>query len=430
MYKIGFSSPGCCWVDHISGAFVLLCSQLMNAYFPDAMDLRALSRPSPEPLSPAQLQENAQLCLASCSSIGLQLRSSCTAAAIVQGISTAIADLYLAVILAGELKRSKPATRDILRQWQHYRPQQQLAAADRVEHDYATLLHVLLLGVGSMMESMQHSQQVLSEAPSDSPVLTAEARQHGQQQLQGWTSSLCSSDALESVFQGMLWLLPEHLKPDMSLLNSPQALAEAVMSALHQLGLALPHITADDLVSCNQPVITIVLLWLLDGTAPQWAAAANKALASSSSPGLDHAASSSYVHVPGHVLDDQASLPSSGAISPRGSWPADGILGGQLWANDDAEDDASITREERTLRMWLNSLGCATHCHSLFGQEIRSGWLLLEALDVLRPGSVDWRLASKPPFKRVVAQIKSLENCGLAMKVASETFGLPLVSIR
>lgn len=55
---------------------------------------------------------------------------------------------------------------------------------------------------------------------------------------------------------------------------------------------------------------------------------------------------------------------------------------------------------------------------SLFGAELRSGVLLLEILELLQPGCVDWRLANRPPFVSRTAQLKALENCQLALKIA------------
>jgi hypothetical protein len=44
--------------------------------------------------------------------------------------------------------------------------------------------------------------------------------------------------------------------------------------------------------------------------------------------------------------------------------------------------------------------------------------LLLQLLDLLQPGSIDWRAVNKPPFVSRTAQLKALENCQLALKVA------------
>eukprot|EP00775_Hariotina_reticulata_P003484 gene3484-3754_t len=65
---------------------------------------------------------------------------------------------------------------------------------------------------------------------------------------------------------------------------------------------------------------------------------------------------------------------------------------------------------------------------SLFGAEVRSGVLLLELLDLLQPGCVDWKRANKPPFKGVglAAELQAQENCQLALRIAQEELGLPL----
>lgn len=77
--------------------------------------------------------------------------------------------------------------------------------------------------------------------------------------------------------------------------------------------------------------------------------------------------------------------------------------------DEDQKDEGS--QEERMFRMWMNSLGCSTYCSDLFAEDLRRGWLLLEVLESMVPGSVDWARAFQPPFKQVVHRIKSVENC-------------------
>lgn len=57
---------------------------------------------------------------------------------------------------------------------------------------------------------------------------------------------------------------------------------------------------------------------------------------------------------------------------------------------------------------------------SLYGAEVRSGVLLLELLEHLQPGCVDWKVANKLPFKGVgiSPQLQALENCQLVLRVA------------
>ena len=44
-------------------------------------------------------------------------------------------------------------------------------------------------------------------------------------------------------------------------------------------------------------------------------------------------------------------------------------------------------------------------------------WVLLEVLDKVSPGSVNWKLASKPPIK---LPFRKLENCNQVIKIGKE----------
>ncbi|KAK9944574.1 hypothetical protein M0R45_010135 [Rubus argutus] len=61
-------------------------------------------------------------------------------------------------------------------------------------------------------------------------------------------------------------------------------------------------------------------------------------------------------------------------------------------------DDAIISREERAFRFWINSLGHSTYINNVF-EDLRNGWALLESLDKISPGIVNWKIANKPPIK-------------------------------
>jgi len=90
------------------------------------------------------------------------------------------------------------------------------------------------------------------------------------------------------------------------------------------------------------------------------------------------------------------------------------------------EGDEEQTREERTYRMWLNSLGISTSCSNLF-ENCKDGYMILEALDKLSPGVVSWRRVNKPPIKM---KFKAMENCSNAVDlVQKEPFNINLVGI-
>ncbi|KAE8776140.1 Fimbrin-like protein 2 [Hordeum vulgare] len=81
-----------------------------------------------------------------------------------------------------------------------------------------------------------------------------------------------------------------------------------------------------------------------------------------------------------------------------------------------SQDEVILCREERAFRMWINSLGVATYVNNVF-EDVRTGWVLLEVLDKVSPGSVNWKLATKPPIKM---PFRKLENCNQVIKIGKE----------
>lgn len=79
-------------------------------------------------------------------------------------------------------------------------------------------------------------------------------------------------------------------------------------------------------------------------------------------------------------------------------------------------DDAQTSREERCFRLWINSLGIATYVNNVF-EDVRNGWVLLEVLDKVSPGSVIWKQATKPPIKM---PFRKVENCNQVVKLGKE----------
>ncbi|KAJ1415584.1 CH domain superfamily [Sesbania bispinosa] len=79
-------------------------------------------------------------------------------------------------------------------------------------------------------------------------------------------------------------------------------------------------------------------------------------------------------------------------------------------------DDAQTSREERCFRLWINSLGIATYVNNVF-EDVRNGWVLLEVLDKVAVGSVNWKLATKPPIKM---PFRKVENCNQVIKIGKD----------
>ncbi|XP_075522991.1 fimbrin-1-like [Primulina tabacum] len=87
-------------------------------------------------------------------------------------------------------------------------------------------------------------------------------------------------------------------------------------------------------------------------------------------------------------------------------------------------DDDLISREERCFRLWINSLGIASYINNLF-EDVRNGWVLLEALDKVSPGSVNWKHATKPPIKM---PFRKVENCNQVIRIG-KLLKLSLVNV-
>ena len=69
------------------------------------------------------------------------------------------------------------------------------------------------------------------------------------------------------------------------------------------------------------------------------------------------------------------------------------------------------SREERTFRVWLLSLlHNEVHIQNL-AESLRDGYVLLRVLDTIAPRCVRWQAVHRPPFKPLLKQPKSIENC-------------------
>ncbi|XP_052184303.1 fimbrin-2-like [Diospyros lotus] len=79
-------------------------------------------------------------------------------------------------------------------------------------------------------------------------------------------------------------------------------------------------------------------------------------------------------------------------------------------------DDALISREEKAFGFWINSLGNSTYIDNVF-EDLRNGWLLLETLDKVSPGIVNWKIANKPPIKM---PFRKVENCNQVVKIGQQ----------
>ncbi|CAI8055093.1 Fimbrin [Geodia barretti] len=86
------------------------------------------------------------------------------------------------------------------------------------------------------------------------------------------------------------------------------------------------------------------------------------------------------------------------------------------------------TREEKTFRNWMNSLGVSPFVNNLYS-DLKDGLVLLQLFDKVKPGIVNWsKVNQKETFKKIGGNMKKLENCNYAVEIAHQ-MGFSLVGI-
>jgi len=74
------------------------------------------------------------------------------------------------------------------------------------------------------------------------------------------------------------------------------------------------------------------------------------------------------------------------------------------------------TREEKAFRNWMNSLGVDPFVNNLY-EDLRDGLILLQILDKIEPGIVDWSKVNKT---KPLNKFKQVENCNYAIVLGKQ----------
>ncbi|XP_066505375.1 plastin-3 [Hoplias malabaricus] len=86
------------------------------------------------------------------------------------------------------------------------------------------------------------------------------------------------------------------------------------------------------------------------------------------------------------------------------------------------------TREERTFRNWMNSLGVNPHVNHLYG-DLQDALVILQLYERIKV-PVDWNnKVNKPPYPKIGANMKKLENCNYAVDLGKTAAKFSLVGI-
>ncbi|KAM8953930.1 plastin-3 isoform 2-T2 [Pelodytes ibericus] len=85
------------------------------------------------------------------------------------------------------------------------------------------------------------------------------------------------------------------------------------------------------------------------------------------------------------------------------------------------------TREERTFRNWMNSLGVNPHVNHLYG-DLQDALVILQLYEKIKV-KVEWNKVNKPPYPKLGANMKKLENCNYAVELGKHPAKFSLVGI-
>ena len=83
--------------------------------------------------------------------------------------------------------------------------------------------------------------------------------------------------------------------------------------------------------------------------------------------------------------------------------------------NIDLEDFANVeeSREERTYRNWMNSLGVSPYVNWLYS-DLADGLVIFQLYEIISPGSVQWTKVHRK-FSRMKKFMEKIENCNYAV---------------
>jgi len=85
------------------------------------------------------------------------------------------------------------------------------------------------------------------------------------------------------------------------------------------------------------------------------------------------------------------------------------------------------TREVKTFRNWMNSLGVSPRVNK-FNRDLADGLVLLQLYGHIKEDAVDWSKVNKPPYKSPGEHMKKRENCQYAIKVG-KNLGYKIIGI-
>ncbi|XP_008936189.1 PREDICTED: plastin-1-like, partial [Merops nubicus] len=85
------------------------------------------------------------------------------------------------------------------------------------------------------------------------------------------------------------------------------------------------------------------------------------------------------------------------------------------------------SKEERTFRNWMNSLGVTPYVNHLYS-DLSDALIIFQLYDMTRV-PVDWNHVNKPPYPLLGSNMKKIENCNYAVELGKTKARFSLVGI-
>ncbi|CAI2350920.1 unnamed protein product [Caenorhabditis sp. 36 PRJEB53466] len=87
-------------------------------------------------------------------------------------------------------------------------------------------------------------------------------------------------------------------------------------------------------------------------------------------------------------------------------------------ADEIVEDVIEETREEKTYRNWMNSMGVDPHVNWLYA-DLQNGVVIFQLYDIIRPGMVTWKRVVRT-FHKLRGMMDQIQNCNYAIELGKQ----------
>ncbi|CAB3409137.1 unnamed protein product [Caenorhabditis bovis] len=87
-------------------------------------------------------------------------------------------------------------------------------------------------------------------------------------------------------------------------------------------------------------------------------------------------------------------------------------------ADEIVEDAVVETREEKTYRNWMNSMGVDPYVNWLYG-DLQNGVVIFQLYDIIRPGMVSWKRVVRT-FHKLRGMMDQIQNCNYAVELGKQ----------